>query len=135
DLGAVRAAVGGLWEEISAGIGTERVGIDPRADERAPLLGLCGLTRLARDQRGAVEGAIDVEADRARLAELYVAVAHGRNLAEWVDRIDVRCVRHHGDRFVRDAFLGADDAGDPDEVALRAADDFQFGHGILLSTV
>src|SRR6185437_14793485 len=55
-------------------------------------------------------------------------MAHHRNLPEGMDRIDFGRMRHRDDMLVGHAFLGAEDARRPDEIALRSADDLQFSH-------
>jgi len=55
-------------------------------------------------------------------------VAHRRDLAERVDRIDLGRMRQHRHERVRHAFFGAGDARDPDVIALRRADDLKLGH-------
>ena len=118
----------------------ERVADDVLADhqlveldiaERDPLLDLGGGLRLLGDHLRAVEHAVDIGRDGLGLAQLDVAVAHHRDLAERMDRVDVRRVRALGLVLVGDALLGAHHAHGPDIVRLRHSDDFQRGHAFL----
>ena len=102
--------------------------VDMRVDERNPLLGAGAGDRVPRRQWRAGKGVVDVKADRARFAQRQVAVAHRRDLAERVDRADLRGVRQRWHEGVGHVLFDAGDAGDPDIIALRRADDLKLRH-------
>src|SRR6266852_6019063 len=72
---------------------------------------------------------IDVEANRARFGEAELAVAKRRDLAQRVNRVDLGRMRHYRHEDVGHTLFVAGDAGDPDVIALRRADNLEFWHG------
>ena len=85
--------------------------------------------RILRDHFRSIEYAIDVGGDRLRLAQRDVAVAHNQDLAERVDRVDIRGVRPLGLVRIRHALFRAHHAHGPDVVGLRRTDDLKRRHG------
>ena len=102
---AVGPAVRRARKEIGAEILAHQQRVDMRVDERDPLLGPRAVDRVARRQRRAGKGMVDVKADRARFAQRHVAVAHRRDLAERVDRVDLGRVRQRPARGVGHALF------------------------------
>src|SRR6266404_2066354 len=72
---------------------------------------------------------IDVEANRARFGEAELAVAKRRDLAQRVNRVDLGRMRHYRHEDVGHTLFVAGDAGDPDVIALRRADNLKLWHG------
>jgi hypothetical protein len=129
DRRAVGAPVGGAREKIRPQILAHQQRVDMGVDERDPLLRSCAVHRVPWNQEGAVESVIDVITDRPRLAERHIAMPHDRDLAEGVDGVDFRRVRHHWDKGVRHAFFETSDTDNANVIALRCADDLKLRHG------
>ena len=133
DRFAIRTAVGSVGEEIGAQVTTQHHRIDVCVDERDPLLDERGGRGIRRHQRRARKRPLDVQADCAGLAQRDGTVSRHRNLAEGMDRTHFGCLRQGRNERVRHALLDAGDAGSPDEVAGRCADDLQVAHDWVLS--
>src|SRR5262249_18002971 len=94
-----------------------------------PLLGSRTFSRATRNQWRAVERIVDIKANRAGFGECEVTVTKRRDLAQRVDSVHFRRVRHARDESVWHALLMASDAADPDVIALGCADDLKLWHG------
>jgi len=127
----VGAAIRRAGEEMRAEILAHQHRVHRRVDDREPLLDPRRRQGLARHQIRSREGAIDVAADRPRLAQREGAVAQRRDLAERMDRVDLLRVRKDRHQRVGHAFLGAGDAADPDVIALRRTDELKVRHALL----